>query len=109
MLQEGKNRIVRDNVEIIFDKLSFIFIDEFQDFSQLYQEIILKIVRFSENILVNTVGDDMQLINRFMGSELKYFNQFSESYKNSVEMKLIENRRSAREIIDFCNQIIQKN
>ena len=109
LLQEGKNRIVRDNIEIIFDKLSFIFIDEFQDFSQLYQEIILKIVRFSENISVNTVGDDMQLINRFMGSELKYFNQFSESYKNSVEMKLTENRRSAKEIIDFCNQIIQNN
>ncbi len=109
LLKEGKNKFVRDDKEIIFDNLSFIFIDEFQDFSQLYQEIISNIVNYSQKVLVNTVGDDMQLINRFMGSELKFFINFSDRYKNSVEMTLTENRRSAKEIIDFCNQIIQNN
>ena len=49
----------------------------------------------------------MQLINRFMGSELKFFINFSDRYKNSVEMTLTENRRSAREIIEFVIKLFK--
>ena len=108
-LKKGTNKICKDGMELVFDNLEFIFIDEFQDFSKLYQEIILNIVKFSEKIKVNTVGDDIQLINRFMGSELKFFNEFSKIYRNPLQLELTENRRSAKEIIEFCNQLIANN
>lgn len=109
LLKEGKKSFTRDNREILLEDLEFIFIDEFQDFSSLYQEIISNIIGFSNKIKVNAVGDDMQLINGFMGSELKFFNEFSENFSDPIEMTLTENRRSAKKIIDFCNQIILNN
>ena len=99
----------KGNIKVNFKKLKFLFIDEFQDFSFIYQELIKTILKVSNNLLINAVGDDWQMIYRFMGSDLKYFNNFANYFKNPKELFLTTNFRSAKPIVDFCNSIMENN
>ena len=44
-----------------------------------------------------------------MGSDLKYFNNFANYFKNPKELFLTTNFRSAKPIVDFCNSIMENN
>ena len=57
--------------------LKHIFVDEFQDFSELFYRLIEKIIRNNFDANLFCVGDDWQAINGFAGSELKYFKNFN--------------------------------
>ena len=53
-------------------------IDEYQDFSLLFSELISTIRRYNKDVRIFCVGDDWQAINGFAGSSTKYFYQFEE-------------------------------
>ena len=96
----------KGRIKVDLKKIKYLFIDEFQDFSYLYQKLTKTIMKVSGHLLINAVGDDWQMIYRFMGSDLIYFNNFSEYFYNPKELSLTENFRSARKIVDFCNSIM---
>ena len=54
-------------------KVKYVFVDEFQDFTELFRGILLAILKVAPQALVNAVGDDWQMINRFAGSNPHYF------------------------------------
>lgn len=85
------------------------FVDEFQDFSELFRGLLLSILNVSPECLVNAVGDDWQMINRFAGSKPELFEQFDRDYPNPRTIYLQTNYRSAGGIVDFCNQIMATN
>ena len=89
--------------------VKYIFVDEFQDFSELFRGLLLAILKVSPKSLVNAVGDDWQMINRFAGSKPEYFDQFAEDYPNPKTVYLQTNYRSAGGIVDFCNLIMTSN
>jgi DNA helicase-2/ATP-dependent DNA helicase PcrA len=84
------------------NNIKYIFFDEYQDINPI-QNFILNIFQNKSKIMV--VGDDAQSIYSFRGSSVKYI------YNYSIGTKyfLVENYRSSTSIVNFCQNIIEKN
>lgn len=89
-------------------KLKWILIDEYQDFSKLFDFLVKSILQINPEVKVFCVGDDWQAINRFAGSNLKYYNEFEKNFNNAVKMDLSTNYRSASGVVKFANQFAHK-
>lgn len=76
-----------------------IFVDEFQDTSQL-QAHILSLIKRPDNLFV--VGDALQSIYGFRHASPQLFEKAMES---AQRLELRENYRSSREILDFVNAL----
>jgi len=87
-------------------KLKYIMIDEFQDFSPLFFDLIEKIKNFNPTVNILAVGDDWQGINGFAGANLKYFKNFKNYFESSVEKSMLINYRSPTKIVEFSNKIL---
>ena len=86
-----------DNIK----QLKWLLIDEYQDFSELFFNLIDAIISRNSNIMVFCVGDDWQAINGFAGSDLKYFHNFKSYFPNSDRYSVNTNYRSENHIV--CN------
>lgn len=81
-------------------------IDEFQDFSPLFNRLLAALRSKSENTRVTSVGDDWQAINGFAGSTLEYFSQFEEYLPDSEVADVTRNYRSDRLIVTHANELM---
>ncbi|HOF19763.1 MAG TPA: RecQ family ATP-dependent DNA helicase [Bacteroidales bacterium] len=81
---------------------SVLVIDEAQDMSAAEYELILSIAEYNEGIKIIAVGDDDQNIFEFRGSDSKYFYLLAKR-ENSSTYELIDNFRSAPELVDLTN------
>ena len=88
-------------------KLKYIMIDEFQDFSPLFFDLIEKIKSFNSDVNILAVGDDWQGINGFAGANLKYFKNFKNYFESSIEKSMLVNYRSPNKIVEFSNKILE--
>lgn len=91
---------------IAIRELRWIMIDEFQDFSQLYFELISAIIEVNPAVRVVAVGDDWQAINGFAGAQPKFFQQFEDYFPGSGQASISTNRRSGRAIVAAGNRIM---
>lgn len=116
VLKEAINKIEQTKgcCEILIGKqiirvkdIKFLLIDEFQDFSRLFYNLIDVIRKYNPDIKLFCVGDDWQAINGFAGSNLKYFKQYDMLYNNSGHAELLYNYRSARNIVDCANAVMK--
>lgn len=87
--------------------LKFILIDEYQDFSLLFFEIINAIREINNDVKIFAVGDDWQSINGFAGADLEYFLNFTEKIKPSIVKELRNNYRSKNKIIELANRFME--
>lgn len=88
-------------------KFRYIMIDEYQD-TNLAQYFIVKLLgALNENICV--VGDDAQSIYSFRGASMENIFQFQRDYDDVKIIKLEQNYRSTKTILDAANQVIVKN
>ncbi|MBP5654177.1 MAG: UvrD-helicase domain-containing protein [Clostridiales bacterium] len=89
------------------NKFSEIYVDEYQDNTDLQDEIIKKISRNGKNVF--RVGDVKQSIYRFRNSDPSIFTgmleQMEEDHSRGTPLYLNENFRSRREILNFINFI----
>lgn len=81
--------------------------DEFQDFSHLFDELRKSIIAQSPDANFFCVGDDWQAINKFAGSDLRYFTGFTETFEPSVRKLITRNYRSCRKIVEIGNRVMQ--
>ena len=88
-------------LEFVRNKFPYIFIDEFQDTTELQTWIIKKIAE-SETI-VGVIGDLAQSIYSFTGAKRSDFKNLV--LKNVQSYKLDKNHRSTRSIINFLNHL----
>lgn len=87
--------------EFIRAKFPYIFIDEFQDTTEIQTWLIEKITE--QHTKVGIVGDVAQSIYKFTGAKRADFIDFK---RNEIsEFKLNHNHRSTKRIIDFLNQL----
>ena len=100
---KGECTITLDNKLQKIKNLKMILIDEYQDFSQLFFDMITAIIQYNPSIKLFCVGDDWQAINSFAGSELKFFKNFNQKFNNSAITYLTYNYRSAKEIVSAGN------
>lgn len=88
--------------------LKWILIDEYQDFSELFYGLINAIRKRNPGIKVFCVGDDWQAINRFAGSDLKFFVKFKSHFKNSQKYNIRTNYRCEKHIVDNAARHMEK-
>jgi DNA helicase-2/ATP-dependent DNA helicase PcrA len=89
------------------NNIKYIFFDEYQDINPI-QNYILSMFKNSE-CKIMVVGDDAQSIYSFRGSSVKYIYDFPNDFTPNNKYFLIENYRSTPAIVNFCQNIIEKN
>ena len=94
---------------IALGEIKWIMIDEFQDVSFLYYQLLASILQICPHIRIVSVGDDWQAINSFAGAELKYFEKFSEYFSGGETVEITTNYRSGSNIVDAGNQVMAGN
>lgn len=89
-------------------KLKWIFVDEYQDFSRLFDYMISSVLERNPEIKLFCVGDDWQAINRFAGSDISYFKNFKNKYEDGKLLNMSVNYRSGSHIVSFANRFMEK-
>ena len=87
--------------------LRYIMIDEYQDFSELFYNLIEAIRKQNPQALFFCVGDDWQAINGFAGSDLRFYQNFHQFFQPSQQLHIATNYRSAISIVDIGNKLMQ--
>ncbi|MFB6457741.1 ATP-dependent helicase [Chitinophaga sp. Hz27] len=88
-------------------KFKYIMIDEYQDTNPAQYEIIKLLGAVHENICV--VGDDAQSIYSFRGATIQNILQFEKDYDDARVVKLEQNYRSTKSILNVANEVIAHN
>ncbi len=88
-------------------KFKYIMIDEYQDTNTSQYEIIKLLGAMHENICV--VGDDAQSIYSFRGATIENILQFEKDYDDVKVVKLEQNYRSTKSILNVANEVIGFN
>jgi DNA helicase II / ATP-dependent DNA helicase PcrA len=88
-------------------KFKYIMIDEYQDTNPAQYEIIKLLGAAHENICV--VGDDAQSIYSFRGATIENILQFEKDYEGAKVVKLEQNYRSTKSILNVANEVIGNN
>lgn len=88
-------------------KFRYIMIDEYQDTNPAQYEIIKLLGDVHQNICV--VGDDAQSIYSFRGATIQNILQFEKDYDDARVVKLEQNYRSTKSILNVANEVIAKN
>jgi len=102
LLQEHED--VRDYYQ---KKFRYVLIDEYQDTNHL-QFLLAKLLSGGyENICV--VGDDDQSIYRFRGATIENILSFEKQYRGAAVIRLEQNYRSTKSILDAANAVIANN
>lgn len=88
-------------------KFKYIMVDEFQDTNYAQYQLIKLLAGSQKNLTV--VGDDDQSIYKFRGASVSNILKFKDDFPDLKEITLVENYRSAKEILDLSYKFIQQN
>ena len=89
------------------NKFRYVLIDEYQDTNHLQYLLASTLAGKWKNICV--VGDDDQSIYRFRGATIENILSFEQQYKGARVIRLEQNYRSTKNILDAANAVIQNN
>lgn len=103
----GKTEFRRKLKKSYLKSIQYVLIDEYQDFSELFNRLIRALKAQNPGSRFFCVGDDWQAINGFAGSDLRFFNDFSEIFADSRRLYMPTNYRSARSIVDVGNALMK--
>jgi DNA helicase II / ATP-dependent DNA helicase PcrA len=85
----------------------YVMIDEYQDTNAAQYQLVRLLVGDHNNIAV--VGDDWQSIYSWRGADFRNILRFEKDYPNVTVIKLEQNYRSTKHILDAAHAIITKN
>ena len=91
----------------IAKSFDFIMVDEFQDTNKLQLNILFKLSKYNDNIVI--VGDVSQSIYKFRGAKVENMSKFINYFDNCKEFELSINFRSNQEILDLVNDVMSNN
>lgn len=89
------------------EKFKYVLVDEFQDVNNLQVELIRLLIQPETQLFC--VGDDWQSIYGFRGSNVEYIINFEKYFANAQVIKLNQNYRSERNIVEASNEVIKYN
>jgi len=89
-------------------KIRFVMIDEYQDFSKVFDELVCALQKHNDKMELFCVGDDWQAINRFAGSDSTYFTSFTGRLEDSAEVDVLTNYRSGTSITLLGNALMAR-
>ncbi|GAB4331315.1 MAG: 3'-5' exonuclease [Flammeovirgaceae bacterium] len=104
------NILLRDHLDVLNKyqrKFQYVLIDEFQDTNLSQYLIVKKLSASHQNICV--VGDDAQSIYAFRGANIQNILNFEKDYPDLKIVKLEQNYRSTKNIVNAANSVIRYN
>ena len=104
------NILFRDHLDVLHKyqhKFRHVMVDEFQDTNVSQYLITRKLAAVHQNICV--VGDDAQSIYAFRGANIQNILNFKKDYPDLVTVKLEQNYRSTKNIVNAANSLIKNN
>ncbi|MBR0175599.1 MAG: UvrD-helicase domain-containing protein [Bacteroidales bacterium] len=104
------NILLRNNPEAcaeIASRFDFLLVDEYQDTNYAQYLILKKLAAKHRRLCV--VGDDSQSIYAFRGAQIQNILNFQKDYPESKIIRLEQNYRSTRNIVDAANSVIAHN
>lgn len=96
-----------DRLEYYQNKFKYILVDEYQDTNKIQFLLISLLSAAHGNICV--VGDESQSIYGFRGADISNILNFEKEFPNAKIVKLEENYRSTKTILEAANQVIKNN
>ena len=88
-------------------KFQYVLVDEYQDTNKPQFEFIYNLSKNNNEITV--VGDDDQSIYAWRGADINNILNFSSSFPNATTIKLEQNYRSTKTILDAAYNVVSKN
>jgi DNA helicase II / ATP-dependent DNA helicase PcrA len=89
------------------DWFRYILIDEYQDTNPPQFALVRLLTEQTQNLCV--VGDPDQSIYRFRSADIQNILDFEKHYSQARTIKLTQNYRSTRNILDSANKVIRNN
>lgn len=102
--------LLRDYPEVLAryrERFQFILVDEYQDTNRA-QYVFLKLLA-SQHSNLFVVGDDDQSIYGWRGADIRNILDFEKDFERAHLVRLEQNYRSTRTILDAANQVIAEN
>ena len=103
-------KLLRENATVCEEcrsRYRYILVDEFQDTSTIQYEIVKTLAEKHRNLSV--VGDDDQSIYSWRGADFGNFLRFEQDFPERREIKLEQNYRSTKNILEAANRLISRN
>lgn len=103
-------RLFRENPEVLAhyqDKFRYILVDEYQDTNHAQYALVNLLAKKYRNLCV--VGDDDQSIYMFRGADVQNILDFERDYSEARVLKLEQNYRSTKCILQAANAVVQNN
>jgi DNA helicase-2/ATP-dependent DNA helicase PcrA len=102
LLQNNEN--IRTHYQ---QRFSHILVDEFQDTNTIQYRWLRALT--GDKAFLMAVGDDDQSIYSWRGAQVANIRHFSRDFKNALTIRLEQNYRSTKNILDAANSVIAKN
>ncbi|MBQ3869358.1 MAG: UvrD-helicase domain-containing protein [Clostridia bacterium] len=103
-------KLFSDNPDVLnkySGKFRYISVDEYQDTNYAQYQLVKLLSSVHKNIMA--VGDDDQSIYKFRGATIKNILNFDKIFPSCSVIKLEENYRSTKNILDAANSVIRNN
>lgn len=106
MVQSGITTFCRRSNSGNLAKLRYIFVDEYQDFSELFHRLMEAVRLHNPTVKFFCVGDDWQAINGFAGSNLKFYENFDSLFPQPRKLHISTNYRSVTSVVAVGNALM---